>query len=130
MMSRYGKAGLIITMSAPSSMSRAISRMASVPLAGSIWYERRSPDCGVGTAGLPKRSVEARGVLRGVGHNGRLRVAGLVQGFAARPHATVHHVRGRHHVRARLDVGEGGAGDQLQGGIVAHRAPLDDAAVP
>ena len=35
--SRYGIAGLTITMSAPSSMSSSTSRMASLPLAGSIW---------------------------------------------------------------------------------------------
>src|SRR5438132_756498 len=37
-------------MSAPSSTSRATSRMASMALAGSIWYARRSPNCGVESA--------------------------------------------------------------------------------
>src|ERR1700682_5058980 len=48
--SRYGRAGLTITMSAPWSTSRATSRMASMAWAGSIWYARRSPNCGVESA--------------------------------------------------------------------------------
>src|ERR1035438_7293621 len=43
-------AGLIMIMSAPSCRSSSISRMASRPLAGSIWWLRRSPNCGVDSA--------------------------------------------------------------------------------
>ena len=44
--SRYGSAGFTITMSAPSSMSSCISSSASRAFGGSIWYPRRSPNCG------------------------------------------------------------------------------------
>jgi hypothetical protein len=48
--SRYGSAGLTITTSAPSSTSSSASRTASSALAGSIWYERRSPNAGAESA--------------------------------------------------------------------------------
>jgi len=50
MTSPKARAGLTITMSAPSSMSSATSRSASSAFAGSIWYERRSPKRGADSA--------------------------------------------------------------------------------
>src|SRR4029077_7129111 len=48
--SRYGRAGLIISMSAPSATSSSHSRSASRTFAGSIWYPRRSPNDGADSA--------------------------------------------------------------------------------
>src|SRR5216684_254192 len=67
MMSRYGSAGLTMTMSAPSSRSSAISRIASTAFAGSIWYARRSPNCGAESAASRKgpEQLERRVVADG-----------------------------------------------------------------
>ena len=43
-----------VAMSAPSSTSRRTSRRASRALAGSIWYPRRSPNCGAESAASRK----------------------------------------------------------------------------
>ena len=48
--SRYGSAGLTMITSAPSARSSSHSRSASRTFAGSIWYERRSPNAGVDSA--------------------------------------------------------------------------------
>src|SRR5207245_1299861 len=74
MTSRYGRAGLTMTMSAPSSRASAISRMASVAFAGSIWDERRSPHCGA------DRAASRKGAEQLTAH------AGPVAGVAAEAH--------------------------------------------
>src|SRR3989454_2165614 len=52
--SRYARAGFTMTMSAPSSRSRAISRSDSRRFAGSFWYVRRSPNRGTESAASRK----------------------------------------------------------------------------
>ena len=52
-----------MTMSAPSSTSSATSRSASSALAGSIWWLRRSPNCGAELGRLAERTVEAEQYL-------------------------------------------------------------------
>ena len=51
---------------------------------------------------VPKRAVKARCVLRGVRHDPRVDVAGLLERGADAPDAAVHHVRRRDDVDARL----------------------------
>src|SRR5438105_1048875 len=72
---------------------------------------------------------EARGILRGVRHDRRLRERRLVERLADGADAAVHHVRRCDHVRARLDVRHRGAREQLERGIVLHRTVLDHTAV-
>src|SRR6266581_980130 len=95
-MSRYGSAGLTITMSAPSSKSSAISRIASSPLGGSIWYERRSPNCGADSAASRNAEQNNRGDTGGVS-------------FAGSAHNVVHrHLRHSRHRGDRFgDVAAG-----------------------
>jgi hypothetical protein len=82
-------------------------------LAGSIWYERRSPNWGV-------ESAASR----------RLLVARLVERLADRAHAPIHHVGRRDHVRARFHVRQRRARDEVERRIVHDPPILDHAAVP
>src|SRR5205809_361452 len=79
--------------------------------------------------GVPEGAVEARRVLCRVRHDRHLDQARLVEGLANRADTSVHHVRRRHHVRARLGLGDGDACDQFERRIVLHGPVLDDAAV-
>ncbi len=42
---------------------------------------------------------------------------------------SVHHIRRRHHIRPRLYLGHGDLSELLQGQIIIHILPLQDAAV-
>jgi len=52
-----------------------------------------------------------------------------IQLFSYGGHAPVHHVAGGHHIGAGPDMGQGGFGQKLQGGVVKHVLPLNEAAV-
>ncbi len=111
-------------MSAPSSMSSPIStqRLAGVGrvhlVAAPVAELRRA------VRGLAERSVERGGVLGGVGHDGRVLEALVVQLAPDGRDAPVHHVRRGDDVGAGLGVGGGGAGEKLQAHVVEDLAGI------
>ena len=129
MMSRYGIAGLTMTMSAPSSMSSAdladrLLGIGRVHLVAAPVAELRRR-----VGGLAERTVEARAVLGGVGHDRDLLEAVLVERTADGADAAVHHVRRRHDVGAGLGVRQRGPHQLLDGGVVEDLLAVQDAAV-
>ena len=84
---------------------------------------------GRGAGGLPERTVERGGILDGVGHDRGGRVAGLIEPFADRGDPAVHHVRGSDHVGPGLRVGDRGAREERERGVVVHVGTAQDTAV-
>ena len=78
---------------------------------------------------VPERTVEGRGVFDRIAHYRHHVVRVLVQGSADLAHPAVHHVRGRHHVRSGLGMGQRCLGQQFQGSIVVHLLSSQAAAV-
>ena len=83
--------------------------------------------CGFGH--LAERPVESRGEFRGIAHDGEVGKALVVQFGADGANAAIHHVAGRHHVRAGGRVAGGGFGEELEGGVVQNLAVMHDAAM-
>src|SRR5450755_1091752 len=106
-------------------LAQGFAGVGGVHLVGTAIAELRR-----GTGGLSEGSVEAGGELGGVGHDGRLLKALLIQQGADRADTTIHHVGGRNDIRASFDVREGHVAQQLQCFVVLHIAVLDDAAMP
>ena len=80
--------------------------------------------------GVAKRPVERRGVLGGVGEDGRLLVASIVQGSADRRHLAVHHPRRGGDGGPGICLGHGSSGVQFECGVIVHRpVPIQHATV-
>jgi hypothetical protein len=80
---------------------------------------------------LAERAVEGGGVLRGVGVQRDLVVAGAVERVADRGDLAVHHPRGAQQVRPGLGLGEGHLAVAHEGRVVVHAAVgVEHAAVP
>ena len=105
MMSRYGSAGLTMTMSAPSSRSAAISRSASSRVAGIHLVAAPVAELRRRLGRLAERAVEARAVLGRVGHDRHVaRSPSSSSAARMRADAPVHHVRRRDDVGAGAGV--------------------------
>src|SRR3972149_2106413 len=90
MRSRFGSAGLTMTMSAPSSLSGADAEGA----------------------------VEGGRLLRRINHDRRLAEAAVIQRVANGRHAPVHHVGRRDDIGARLRMGHGSPRQKREWGVV------------
>ena len=84
---------------------------------------------GGGAGGVPEGAVEGGGVLGGIGHNGGVFVAVFIQDFPNGGNPAIHHIRGGHHIRSCLDVGQGGFAQNRQGFVIVHGMTMDNAAV-
>src|SRR5690242_15290512 len=71
-----------------------------------------------GVGSFAEGTVEAGGKLGGVGEDGSVDEAGIVESLANGGHAAIHHVRRSDDVHAGVRQGDGSAGKKLEGGIV------------
>ena len=87
------------------------------------------PEGGGGTGRVPEGPVKGGGVLGRVGHDWHRAVAVLIQLFPDCGHPAVHHIRGGHHIRPCLNLAQGDPRQILQGLVVVHVLPVQNAAV-
>ncbi|CAK8722690.1 hypothetical protein GKODMF_14280 [Candidatus Electrothrix gigas] len=78
---------------------------------------------------IPERTVKGRGIFHRIGHNGHVMKIIFIQGTADLAHSSVHHIRRRNHICARLGMGQGSPGQQFQGGVVIHVITVQAAAM-
>ena len=119
--SRYGSAGLTITMSAPSSTSSSDLAQRLVAVGGIHLVAAAVAEGGRRVGRLAERAVEGGGELGGVGEDRQVVEALVVERRADRADAPVHHVARRDHVGARARVRDGGAREQLERRVVVDR---------
>ena len=84
---------------------------------------------GGGARSLTERSVERGGIFYCIGHDRCRGVTGCIECLADSAHTSVHHVGGGHHIRAGLDMGEGGHGQQFQGLVIVDITSAQHTAV-
>ena len=71
--------------------------------------------------GVAERPVEAAGVLRRVGENGRVAMAGAIESGSDRANLAIHHPAGSHHVGAGVGLRDRDAPVDLECCVVVHR---------
>ena len=111
-------------------MSRADFAQRLVGVGGIHLVTAPVAEFGRGLGGFAERAVIRGRKFRGVGHDGRVGKAGAIQFRPDGAHPAVHHVAGRHDVRAGFGVAGGGPREQFQRWVVQDFSALHDAAMP
>ena len=81
------------------------------------------------TCCITERSVKGRGIFHCIRHNGNIPVAVLIQDGADSPDSSVHHIRGRYHIRSSLCMRKSCLGQIFQGFVIVHFVSTEDAAM-
>lgn len=75
-------------------------------------------ELGGGFGGIAEGAVIGGGVFGGVGEDGGMVEAGLIEGLADGADAAVHHIAGGDDIGAGFGVADGGFGEELEGGVI------------
>jgi len=107
-----------------------VQRGLAQPLArvGRIHLVRRAiAELGRAVGGVPERPIERRSVLHGIREDGEVFVRAVIEGFADRGDAAIHHVAGRDDVGSCVGVDQRDAGEHLERRVVVD---VDHAVAP
>ena len=80
-------------------------------------------------APVAKRSVIGRAIFGGIGHDRNLIEVAFIQSLADLGHPAIHHVGGGDHIGAGFGMGQGCAGQQIEGGVVIDAVAFHDPAM-